>query len=116
MNVSFNWTRYIVMDEDGTKSVKLRYDGVTFERSDQDTITRLYSRREPSDSEKAERHNVIAFNSETDWDIVQFDVKNQKIIIRDPQKKDVTIIDLKKSGMHILSDEEWTEIERNADK
>jgi hypothetical protein len=43
---------------------------------------------------------------------VRFDVENQQIIIKDPKKKEVRVIDLKKSGLSILSNGESKKIER----
>jgi hypothetical protein len=43
---------------------------------------------------------------------VRFDVENQQIIIKDSKKKEVRVIDLKKSGISILSNEESKKIER----
>jgi hypothetical protein len=41
---------------------------------------------------------------------VRFDVENRQIIIKDPKKREVRVIDLKKSGLSILSNGEWKKI------
>jgi len=38
----------------------------------------------------------MTFDPDTDWTNVRFDVENQQIIIKDPKKKEVRAIDLKK--------------------
>jgi hypothetical protein len=44
---------------------------------------------------------------------VRFDVANQQIIINDPKKEEVRVIDLRRSGLRLLSNGEWAEIEKS---
>jgi hypothetical protein len=124
IKVVFNWNQHLIYDEDGSESFKLRYDGLSFKKSDQNVVSRhvgyspevfekLHGRK-PTDWEKEkEEGKVITFDKDTDWTNVQFDVANQQIIIKDSEKKEVMVIDLKKSGLRILSDGEWAEIEKS---
>jgi hypothetical protein len=69
--------------------------------------------RKPIESEKEEQEGtIITFDKDTDWANVQFDVANQQIIIKDPEKEEVRVIDLKKSDLRIRSKSEWAEIEK----
>ncbi|MGZ8884860.1 MAG: hypothetical protein ACXW0U_08125 [Halobacteriota archaeon] len=124
IEVVFNWNQHLICDEDGRESFKLRYDGVSFKDSVENTVSRhigytpeafekLHGRK-PTDWEKEdEEGTVITFDKDTDWTNVQVDVANQQIIIKDPEKKEFRVIDLKKSGLSILSRSEWAEIEKN---
>ena len=111
--VVFSWNHHIVYDEGGKKSIQLKFDGVNLQPADQDTISRHFGRtpevlekllgRKPTDWDKAKQEGkVISFDKNTNWDNIEFDVENQQIIIRDPDKKDITIIDLKKSGLTLF--------------
>lgn len=125
VKVVFNWNQHLISDEDGKESFKLRYDGVSFKNSAENVLSRhigyapevfekLHGRK-PTDREKEEEEGkIITFDKNTDWTNVQFDVANQQIIIKDPEKKEVRVIDLKKSGLSILSSSEWAEIEKNS--
>jgi hypothetical protein len=44
---------------------------------------------------------------------VRFDVANQQIIINDPKKEEVRVIDLRRSGLRLLSNGERAEIEKS---
>jgi hypothetical protein len=69
--------------------------------------------RKPTDWDKeGYEGKIITFDKDTDWTNVRFDVENQQIIIKDSKKKEVRVIDLKKSGLSILSNEESKKIER----
>jgi hypothetical protein len=125
IKVVFSWNQHLIRDEDGRESFKLRYDGVSFKDSAENAVSRhvgytpeafekLHGRK-PTDWEKEkEEGKVITFDKDTDWSNVQVDVANQQIIIKDPEKKEFRVIDLKKSGLSILSSSEWTEIEKNS--
>lgn len=64
--------------------------------------------RKPTDWKKAKREgNLISFNKSTNWDNVQFDVKNQCIIVTDIFNKNPrTVIDLKNYGLTLVSRDE----------
>ena len=114
IEVAFNWNQHLIRDEDGRESFKLRYDGTSFINSRENAVSRhvgytseafekLHGRK-PTDWEKErEEGKVITFDKNTDWTNVQFDVANQQIIIKDPKKKEVRVVDLKKSGLRIVS-------------
>ena len=113
-NVIFDWKSHLVREGE----FELRYDGVTVEPSDYNRISRRYSHtretmrkllgREPTDWAKAKREGqVISLGQNTDWDNVGFDVENQLIIVRDPKKKEYTVIAVgdSKDGVPEISDE-----------
>ena len=122
ITVVFSWNQHLILDEDGKESFKLRYDGVSFKKSNQNVVSRhvgytpeafekLHGRK-PTDWEKErEEGKVITFDKHTDWSNVQIDIANQQIIIKDPEKKEFRVINLKKSGFSLVSDS--TEIEKN---
>ncbi len=123
IKVVFNWNQHLVRNEDGRESFKLRYDGVSFKNSAENAVGRhvgytpevfkkLHGRK-PTDWEKEEQEGkIVTFDKDTDWNNVQFDVTNQQIIIKDPEKKEVRVIDLKKSGLSMLSNGERAKIEK----
>lgn len=124
ITVVFSWNHHLVRDEDGRESFKLCYDGVSFKDSAENTVSRhvgytpeafekLHGRKPTDRQEEKEGGKVITFDKDTDWSNVQVDVANQQIIIKDPGKKEFRVIDLKKSGLRILSSSEWAEIEKN---
>jgi hypothetical protein len=122
ITIVFSWNQHLILDEDGKESFKLRYDGVSFKKSNQNVVSRhvgytpeafekLHGRK-PTDWEKErEEGKVITFDKHTDWSNVQIDIANQQIIIKDPEKKEFRVINLKKSGFSLVSDS--TEIEKN---
>jgi hypothetical protein len=124
IKVVFNWNQHLIRDEDGRESFKLRYDGVSFKESDQNVVSqhvgytskvfeKLHGRK-PTDWEKEELEGkVITFDKDTDWTNVRFDVANQQIIINDPKKEEVRVIDLRRSGLRLLSNGERAEIEKS---
>jgi hypothetical protein len=114
IKVIFSWNHHLVRDEHDRKSFKLRYDGVSFENSAENAVGRhvgstpeVFEKvhgRKPTDWDKEEQKGkIITFDKDTDWTNVRFDVENQQIIIKDPKKKEVMVIDLKKSGLSIRS-------------
>ena len=104
--LSFQTCRATDQCDNGSVSRHVGYTPKVFEK--------LHGRK-PTDLEKEEEEGtVITFDKDTDWTNVQFDVANQQIIIKDPEKKEFRVIDLKKSGLSILSSSEWTEIEKNS--
>jgi hypothetical protein len=114
--IVFSWTRHLVRRGDN-ESLEFRYNGTTVEPSDLDEIIyhfgssrevmKKFLGREPIDWEKAKSEgSVTTFGQNTDWDNVQFDVKNQRISVTDPDKKSKAILDLKGSGLTLGSRDE----------
>jgi hypothetical protein len=117
--ITFNWIKDLDRQGDN-ESWEFRYCGVTFEPSDHDEINYHYSSsrevmkkqlgREPTDWAKAKREGkVVSLGKNTDWNNVGFDEENQLIIIKDDQKKEVTVFGpeerLLKEGIQEISDE-----------
>ena len=55
--------------------------------------------RKQTDWDKKEQEGkTITFDKDNDWTDVRFNVENQQIIIKDPKKKEVRVIDLKSAA------------------
>jgi hypothetical protein len=113
MSVRFNWNYHLVA-EGGQEILKIRYDGVTLAPFVCNSLGQQYGHtpaalekrrgKTPTDWKKAKSEgSVISFGPNTNWDNVQFDVKNQRISVTDFFKKSTTVIDLKSYGLTLIS-------------
>jgi hypothetical protein len=124
MRVCFHWNRHLVT-EGGEETHKLKYDGVTLTPFVYDILSQHFGHtpaalekrrgRKSTDWEKAKREgNVISFDQKTNWDNVQFDVKNQCITVTDIFNKNPrTVIDLKSYGLTLVSCDEIDDSKKN---
>jgi len=110
--VRFSWNWHVVR-EFGLEDLKIMYDGVTFESSDEDAIGRhvghtreaLAKLRATWPANRMGLHRAEIIDKDTDWKRIQIDLDKQLVVIERPGTEDLLIVDLTGSGFRICTDD-----------
>jgi len=110
--VRFNWNWHLVQ-EFGQEDLKMKYDGVIFESSDENAVGRhvgytreaLAKLRATRPANRMGLHRAEIIDKDKDWHRVQIDLDKQLVVIEFPGTEDLLIVDLTGSGFKICTDD-----------